>query len=314
MTRAGSRPSAPAVSRRAVLAAGALAAGVLPLGVLRAGDSMRRRVIPASGEALPVIGVGTARTFDVGDGDAERMSALREVLAALLDGDASVVDTSPMYGEAERVIGELARELPGRERMFLATKVWTRGRAQGIEQMRRSLELLGVDAVDLMQIHNLVDWRTHLATLRAQQEEGVFRYIGISHYRVDAFSQVAAVLRDEPLDFLQINHSLMTPEAERELLPLAADRGVAVIINRPFENGALFARVRDHEVPAWAVEAGMPTWGQYFLKFILAHPAVTCVIPATRRPEHMLDNLQAGFGELPDRTMRERMREHVVTL
>lgn len=313
MKRPIAMPPGLAVSRRAVIA-GALAASSLPMGVLHAEQGMRRRVIPASGESLPVIGLGTARTFDVADGDTQRLAALREVLSALLDGDASVVDTSPMYGAAERVIGELARELPGRERMFLATKVWTRGRAQGIAQMRRSLELLGVNTVDLMQIHNLVDWRTHLATLRAQQEAGAFRYIGISHYRVDAFAQVAAVLRSEPLDFVQINHSLMTPDAERELLPLAADRGVAVIINRPFENGALFARVRDHEVPDWAVDAGMPTWGQFFLKFILAHPAVTCVIPATRRPEHMLDNLQAGFGELPDRTMRERMREHVMTL
>ena len=313
MKRAWARPAVASVSRRAVVT-GAVAAGVLPLGHLRAEQAMRNRVIPASGEALPVIGLGSARTFDVADEDTERLAALREVLAALLDGDASVVDTSPMYGAAERVIGTLSRDLPGRERMFLATKVWTRGRAQGIAQMRRSLELLGVSAVDLMQVHNLVDWRTHLATLRAQQEAGVFRYIGISHYRVDAFAQVASVLRSEPIDFVQINHSLMTPDAERELLPLAADRGVAVIVNRPFENGALFARVRGHEVPDWAIEAGMPTWGQYFLKFIVAHPAVTCVIPATRQPEHMLDNLQAGIGELPDRTMRERMREHVMAL
>ena len=305
--------SARVMGRRALLT-GMLAASALPMGALRADEPMRRRVIPGSGDSLPVIGLGTARTFDVSDADAARLSRLSRVLETLLDGHASVIDTSPMYGAAERVIGTLARDLPGRERMFLATKVWTRGRQQGIEQMRRSRALLGVETLDLMQIHNLVDWRTHLATLREQREAGVFRHIGISHYRVDAFEQVASVLRGEPLDFLQINYSLMTPDAERELLPLAADRGVAVIINRPFDNGELFGRVRGHEVPAWAAEAGMPTWGQFFLKFILAHPAVTCVIPATRRPEHMLDNLQAGRGDLPDQPMRRRMREHVMRL
>jgi diketogulonate reductase-like aldo/keto reductase len=301
------------VSRRAVIAAG-LAGAVLPAGLLAASaEQPRSRMIPSSGEPLPVVGLGTARTFDVDAADAQRMARLGEVLTTLLDGNARLVDTSPMYGNAEQIVGQLAGGMDS-ERMFVATKVWTRGRQEGIEQMRRSQQLLGAQRIDLMQIHNLLDWRTHLDTLRAQQQEGEFRYIGISHYLVDAFADVAEVLRTEPLDFLQINHSLMTPDAERTLLPLAADRGVAVIVNRPFENGALFARVRGHEVPPWAREAGMPTWGQYFLKFILAQPAVTCVIPATRNPDNLRDNLQAAFGELPDEPLRRRMREHVMSL
>ena len=300
------------LDRRQFLAAG-LAVGLLPALSLAAG-ALERREIPGRVESLPVVGLGTARSFDVPVEDGAALEPLREVLSTLLQGGGRLVDSSPMYGSAEAVVGALARELPASGELFLATKVWTRGRQEGITQMRRSLELLGAERLDLMQIHNLVDWRTHLATLRAWQEQGIFRYLGISHYLVDAYPEVLRVLRDEPLDFLQINYSLLTPEAEREVLPLARERGVAVIVNRPFENGALFAAVRGHPVPPWAVEAGMPSWGQFFLKYILAHPAVTCVIPATRNPGHMLDNLQAGTGPLPDERLRQRMRQAVYAL
>ncbi|MGD8977976.1 MAG: aldo/keto reductase [Gammaproteobacteria bacterium] len=299
------------ISRRDLLklmAAGGMA-GLAPFGRLLASpEELRLRQIPSSGESLPVVGLGTSRVFDVGSDELAR-APLAEVLRVLVEHGASVVDTSPMYGRAEGVVGDLSTAAGLGERLFVATKVWTRGREQGIAQMESSFRLLGVDTVDLMQVHNLVDWRTQLKTLRGWKEEGKIRYLGITHYRVDAFDELESLMRDETLDFVQLNFSIATPDAEQRLLPLAAERGIAVLVNRPYERGQTFARVRGKDLPGWAGEIGVSTWGQFFLKWVLAQPAVTCVIPGTSRPKHMLDNLQAGMGPLPDEDQRRRMRE-----
>ena len=211
-----------------------------------------------------------------------------------------MVDSSPMYGRAEAVVGKCLSELSAHNRAFVATKVWTRGRQAGIDEMRRSLALLGTPQLDLMQIHNLLDWRTHLTTLRDWKAEGTIRYLGITHYTASAHADLAAVIRTEPLDFVQVNYSLEEPEAARELLPLAADRGLAVIVNRPFGGGALVRTLRGRPVPAWAAEFGCRTWSQLLLKYVLAHPAVTGVIPGTGSPEHMAEDCEAGSAPFVD--------------
>src|SRR5205807_3462332 len=270
--------------------------------------AMLTRPIPSTGEAMPVVGLGTWRAFDVGAGEPRR--SLREVLRLLFDDGGRVIDSSPMYGRAEAVAGDLLAELAARPRAFLATKVWTTGRERGIEQMRRSAQLLRTEIIDLMQIHNLVDWRTHLATLRRMKEEGRVRYIGITHYTTGALPELARILRAEPgIDFVQLGYSLATRAAEVELLPIAAERGVAVIANQPLERGDLFRRVRRQALPDWARDFDCASWAQLLLKYVLAEPAVTCVIPATGDPDHMRDNLGAGFGSLPDARQREQIRE-----
>lgn len=263
------------------------------------------RAIPSSRETLPVIGLGTWQTFDVGAA-AER-APLRQVLQRFVALGGRVVDSSPMYGRAEAVVGDLAGELTLRDQLFLATKVWTSGRAAGIAQMEASLRHFRTKVVDLIQVHNLVDWRTHLPTLRDWKQAGRIRYSGVTHYTASAYGDLEAIMKAEPLDFVQLNYSLVEREAERRLLPLAAERGIAVLINRPFAEGALFRRVRGQAVPPWAAELGCRTWAQLFLKWIAAHPAVTAVIPATARPEHLEDNMAAGVGTLPDPAMRERI-------
>jgi diketogulonate reductase-like aldo/keto reductase len=269
---------------------------------------MLTRPIPSTGEAIPVIGLGTWRAFDVGT-DPPTRQPLREVLQLLLDGGGRMIDSSPMYGRAEAVTGDLLAELDARPRAFVATKVWTTGRDRGIEQMRRSAQLLRTEVIDLVQIHNLVDWRTHLATLRRMKEEGGIRYIGITHYTTGALPDLARILVGEPgIDFVQLGYSLATRAAETELLQTAAARGVAVIVNQPLERGDLFRRVRRRALPDWVREFDCTSWAQLFLKYILAEPAVTCVIPATGNPEHMRDNVTAGFGRLPDARQRQQIR------
>jgi diketogulonate reductase-like aldo/keto reductase len=269
---------------------------------------MLTRPIPSTGEAMPVIGLGTWRAFDVGADETVRRP-LCEVLRCLMETGGRIIDTSPMYGRAEAVTGDLVAEAAARPRMFLATKVWTTGRERGIEQMRRSAELLRSDMIDLIQIHNLVDWRTHLATLRRMKEEGRVRYIGITHYTIGALPDLARVLQTEPgIDFVQLGYSVATRTAEKELLPIAAERGVAVIANQPLERGDLFRRVRGRALPEWAGECDCASWAQLFLKYVLAEPAVTCVIPATGNPVHMKDNLGAGSGRLPDARPRQQIR------
>ena len=278
------------------------------------GDAMTRapmitRPIPSTGEAMPVVGLGTWQTFDVG-GDSAARQPLRQVLQLLLDAGGRMIDSSPMYGRAEAVTGDLLAALGARPKTFLATKVWTTGRERGIEQMRRSAELLRTDVIDLMQIHNLVDWRTQLATLRQMKAAGRIRYIGVTHYTSGALADLAQILESEPgIDFVQLGYSLATRAAETELLPIAADRGVAVIANQPLERGDLFRRVRRHALPGWAREFDRASWAQLLLKYVLAEPAVTCVIPATGNPDHMQDNLGAGYGSLPDARQREQIRE-----
>jgi diketogulonate reductase-like aldo/keto reductase len=270
---------------------------------------MLTRPIPSTGEPMAVVGLGTWRAFDVGSDETGR-GPLRQVLQRLLDGGRGIIDTSPMYGRAEAVTGDLLAESGARPRSFLATKVWTTGRERGIEQMRRSAQLLRTEIIDLMQIHNLVDWRTHLATLRRMKEEGRVRYIGITHYTISALPELARILRTEPgIDFVQLGYSLATRAAEAELLPTAAEHGVAVIANQPLERGNLFRRVRRRELPDWAREFDCANWAELFLKYVLAEPAVTCVIPATGNPDHMKDNLAAGFGSLPDARQREQIRK-----
>jgi len=285
-----------------------IAAGLgLAAGKLGAASALSlRRRIPSSGAELPVIGLGTYSTFDVGD-DAARRAAVREVLRRFVDAGGSVVDSSPMYGSAEAVTGDTAADLTVRDRLFLATKVWTSGEAEGIEQMETSFKRLRTTLIDLMQVHNLLDWRTHLRTLRAWQGAGRIRYIGITHYTESAYPEVEQVLRRERLDFLQINYSLAEREAEERLLPLAQDRGVAVLANRPFAKASLFGKVRGRELPPWAAEFDGASWAQFFLKYVVSHPAVTCAIPATRKPTHLVDNMQAGRGRLPDAATRKRM-------
>ena len=258
---------------------------------------------------MPVIGLGTWRAFDVGVGAAARRP-LGEVLRLLLDSGGRMIDSSPMYGRAEAVTGDLLAQTGARARAFLATKVWTTGRESGISQMRRSAELLQTEVIDLIQIHNLVDWRTHLATLRRMKEEGRVRYIGITHYTTGALPELARILNSEPgIDFVQLGYSLATRAAERELLPTASARGVAVIVNQPLERGTLFRHFRGCALPDWATECDCLSWAQLFLKYILAEPAVTCVIPATGNPDHMNDDLGAGFGRLPDPRQRQQIRQ-----
>jgi diketogulonate reductase-like aldo/keto reductase len=259
---------------------------------------MNTRPIPSTGEALPVIGCGTYVGFDHAPGTPE-YALLPGVVGALLDAGGKVLDSSPMYGRAEATTGELLAASGRRGAAFLATKVWTQGRAEGVRQMEASMRLLRADRIDLMQIHNLLDWRTHLATLRAWKEAGRIRYLGITHYSASAYAEVEAVLRSEKLDFLQINYALDDREAERRVLPLAAERGVAVIVNMPFGGGGLLRGLLGKPLPPWAAEIGCASWAQLLLKFVLSHPAVTCAIPGTRRREHMEDNARAGFGSVP---------------
>jgi diketogulonate reductase-like aldo/keto reductase len=268
------------------------------------------RPIPVSGEMIPVVGLGTWRVFDVGGAQAER-APLKDVLKSLLELGGRVVDSSPMYGTAESVVGDLAAELAIADKLFLATKVWTSGREAGVAQMEQSLRRLRAQRLDLIQIHNLLDWRTHLRTLREWKAAGRIRYLGVTHYTSSAYDELERVLRAETLDFVQVNYSLGEREAERRILPLARDRGVAVLANRPFAEGGLFQRVRAQAVPPWAAEFDCDSWAQFFLKWILANPAVTCAIPGTSRPQHLTDNLKAAVGRLPDAAMRDRMAAHV---
>jgi diketogulonate reductase-like aldo/keto reductase len=295
--------------------AGTAAGLLLPVDARSATESstMLTRIIPSSGETLPVIGLGTWRAFDV-DLTSDIRRQLEEVLSLFVKLGGRVIDSSPMYGRAEEVIGELTAALGIREKLFLATKVWTRGKENGIKSIERSMALLRTNRIDLMQVHNLLDVHTHLAILRQWKEQGRIRYIGVTHYNSSAFPEVEKILRTEKLDFLQINYSLMEPEAEQRVLPLAQERQSAVIVNRPFGAGDLFGKVRSKPLPPWAAELDCRSWAQFFLKWIIAHPAVTCVIPATDKPRHLEDNMLAGIGPLPDAKMRRRIVELLSSL
>lgn len=268
--------------------------------------ALRSRRIPATGETLPAIGLGTWRTFDVPAAQAVN-GPLAEVLRLFVNAGGRLVDSSPMYGRSEEVVGKLAEALGVSGALFRATKVWTRGREAGNRQGENSRRLMGGRRIDLMQVHNLVDWRTHLPALRERKAAGRIRFLGVTDYRLSAFDELAHLIRRERLDFVQLPYSVATRGAEKRLLPMAADHGTAVIVNRPFEEGQLFRTVRGKALPPWAEEFDCASWAQFFLKFILANPAVTCVIPATSKPKHLRDNMAAGRGRSPDPSHLKRM-------
>lgn len=291
---------------KSLAAAGAGAAtGALLMGSDE-GPARITRPIPKGGELIPVIGLGTSRVFDVGSSESER-AAVKAVLEALVESGGRVVDTAPMYGRAEGVVGELVAAAGLRSRLFLASKVRTTGHDAGLAQVETSLKLVGAGRMDLMQVHNLVDVKTQLATLRKLKEAGRIRYVGVSHWKASGHAELEKTLRDEALDFVQLNYSIVEREAEARLLPLAIERRVAVLVNRPFARGDLFDRVKGKPLPDWAASFDAASWGQFFLKFVVSHPAVTCAIPATAKVEHLRDNMAAGFGRLPDQATRERM-------
>ncbi|MDB5602342.1 MAG: aldo/keto reductase [Xanthobacteraceae bacterium] len=263
---------------------------------------MLTRPIPSSGEQLPVIGCGTWQTFDVGP-DAAARAPLQDVLGAMFEAGGSLIDSSPMYGRSEGVVGDLLAARGGRERPFMATKVWTRGREAGIQQMEQSAKLMQADPLDLIQIHNLLDWQVHLKTLREWKQQGRVRYIGITHHQAGGHADLAAIMRSEALDFVQFNYALDDRAAEDALLPLAADRGIAVLINRPLGQGGLLRKLSGVKLPAFASELGCTNWSELALKYLLANTAVTCIIPATRQKAHMASNCAAGNGALPDSKM-----------
>jgi diketogulonate reductase-like aldo/keto reductase len=302
------------ITRRTALA---VLSGVFGLRFLEELESKEARQItrkiPSSGEELPAIGLGTWQVFDAGSSAAAR-APLREVLAAFAKAGGKVVDSSPMYGSAESVAGDLVAELGLRERLFIATKVWTRGRAEGIAEMERSFQRLRVTTMDLMQIHNLLDVDVHTKTLNDMKAKGRIRYTGITHYTSSAYPDVEKWLNKEKYDFLQINYSLAERESEKRILGICRSKNIAVIANRPFAEGAMFRRVRGKPLPPWAAEIGVASWAQYFLKWIVGHPAVTCAIPGTGKPEHIADNVAAGFGALPDENTRRRMAEYFDSL
>ena len=269
---------------------------------------MLTRPIPSTGEAMPVIGVGTWQAFDIGDDPAD-FEQRRLVLEILFQAGGRMIDSSPMYGRAEAVTGRLLAAMGARDKAFLATKVWTSGTAAGIAQMQASAGKMQTKVIDLMQIHNLVDWPVQLKTLRAWKEKGTFRTIGITHYTVSAFDDLLAIMRAEPIDFVQLPYSLAVREAETKLLPLALDKGIAVIPNRPFDGANMFARVKGKPLPDRAAGIEAKSYAEIFLKYLIGHTAITCVIPGTANPAHMRDNVAAGFGRLPDEAARRRITQ-----
>lgn len=296
------------MDRRTFLAMSGVVA-VTGAGAAPTGKLLMRR-IPSSGEDIPVVGLGTSGPFEVGNGDAAR-APLREVLEQFFAGGASLIDTSPMYSTAETVLGDLLTD-EQQAKAFIATKVWTpgsggHGAQKGIEQMQRSMSLLGRKRIELMQVHNLVDLDEHLNTLRRWKAEGRIKYIGVTHYTTASYPDLIDIIGREKIDFVQFNYSAGTREAENRLLPLCADKGVAVLVNRAFEDGNLFTKVQGRPLPAWAADFGARSWAQVFLKFVLAHPAVTCVIPATGKIRNLIDNLSAGTGALPDAKQRAQI-------
>ncbi len=295
-------------NRREVIAAGAALSALPGAAFTNESSGMLSKPIPSSGESLPVIGLGTYSVFDI-DSTEDAIATRKEIVERLISHGGSLLDTSPMYNRSERVIGDVIAAGVDRGDVFLATKVWTDGRDAGIEQMQRSAELMRTETVDLMQVHNLRDTRIHMKSIRELQDEGRIRYSGLTHYTAGAHEALAREMVAFKPDFIQINYSVGERAAEDRILPLAQDLGIAVLINRPFQAGNLFRTVADKPLPDFAKEY-VDSWGQYFLKFIISHPAVTCAIPATSKPRHMTDNLGAGFGTMPDPSTRQRMADY----
>ena len=292
------------ISRRDMLLG--IAAAALSTSAATPKRTMLKKPIPSSGEELPVIGLGTWQTFDVGGTDSARQPLI-EVLQTLVAEGGKLVDSSPMYGRSEEVVGDTAFSSGVQSKLFLATKVWTSGKADGIRQMEASMKKMRAKRMDLMQVHNLVDVETHLDTLAGWKKEGRVRYIGVTHYTASAHDEVARVISRRKVDFVQINYSVAEREAERRLLPLCKEKGIAVIANRPFASGGLFRELRSKPLPPFASEIDCTTWAQLLLKFVVSHPVITCAIPATSKPQHMRDNAQGGMGRMPDEGMRARI-------
>lgn len=297
--------------RRRFLQTAACAALLGPAGAAQAlsmKQAMLTRAIPSSKELIPVIGLGTADTFNASPTDAAAMEPLAQVLDIFTKEGGYLIDTAPSYGQAEAVVGALlARQAATTPPYFLATKIGTQGHESAMAQIRQSQQRLRRDKLDLIQVHNLIDTRNQLALLRELKQQGVTRYIGITHYTDHAHDELTELVESEKPDFLQINLSVGARNAEKRLLPACQANGVAVLINRPFQDGALFRQVKGRPLPSLAAEIGCTSWAQIFLKFIIGHPAVTAVIPATSKPVNMADNVQAGFGRQPDAALRERI-------
>lgn len=295
--------------RQFISAMAALGASALPwpaLGAQQATAQFITKKMPGSGEALPVIGMGTSRTFDVGADQALRDARL-DVFKTFVEMGGTIIDSSPMYGTAEDVIGYCLKQLDPKPKLYSATKVWIEGKEAGVKQMENSARLWGLPGFDLMQVHNLVNWQPHLETLQKWKAAGKIRHIGITTSHGRLHKEFEAIMAQEPLDFVQLSYNIIDREAEAKLLPLALERGQAVMANRPFQRGALFSAVKGKELPGWASEIDCANWAQFFLKFVVSHPAVTCAIPATRRSDHMRENMGANTGRLPDEAMRKKM-------
>ena len=281
----------------------------LKFGSVLAQNQMLRRTIPSSGESLPIIGLGTSRVFDVDPEDREELKIRKEIIEVLLNNGGSLVDTSPMYGQSEDLLGQILDDYPRRNELFLATKVWIKGKPEGEQQISESFKKMNTAKMELIQIHNLVDWKTQIKTLRQMKESGEISYIGITHYKSSAFKEMEDIIKKEPIDFAQFNYSIGERDAEERLLPICQDYGVATIINRPFMRGKLFRSFKNQTLPDWCKDYDINSWGQFFLKYIIANPAVTNIIPATSKSKNMLDNSIAGMGRVTDLKIQKRMLE-----
>lgn len=280
---------------------------------LNTNEKVISRIIPSTGEALPVVGLGTWQTFDVGN-SLEQREVLSQVLLEMYRLGGTVIDSSPMYGSSEKVVGDLTSKLDFKNKLFYATKVWTSGKQAGIRQMEASMQKMRQAKMDLIQIHNLTDWKTHVKTLKDWKQQQKIRYWGITHYVDSSHRTLEEIIKSERPDFVQFNYSIRSRHAEESLFETARKYNTATIINQPYESGSLFRLVRGKEIPQWAKEQDINSWGQYFLKFILSNENVSCVIPGTSKPHHMIDNMGAGLGKMPNSSLRSKMLSHLKTL
>jgi len=271
-------------------------------------QSMLKRMIPSSGEEMPVIGLGTSRVFDI-EPSKNELNVREKILEVFYENGGRLIDTSPMYGMSEQIIGITAKEYIKKNRFFLATKVWTEGRENGVRQIEESFQKMRAEKISLIQVHNLLDWKTQIKTLRSLKDEGRIDYIGITHYKSNAFNEMIKIMKTEKIDFAQFNYSMGEREAEQKILPFCKDNGIATLINRPFMRGRLFKEAQNKKLPSWVFDYDIDSWGQFFLKYIISHDAVTNVIPATSKPKNMFDNAKAGMGVMLDDKAKNRMLE-----
>ena len=271
-------------------------------------ESMLKRVIPSSGEEMPVIGLGTSRVFDI-ERSKNELNVREKILDIFYENGGRLIDTSPMYGMSEEIIGITAKKYIEKNRFFLATKVWTEGRENGMRQIEESFQKMRTDKISLIQVHNLLDWKTQIKTLRSLKDEGRIDYIGITHYKSNAFDEMIKIMKAEKVDFAQFNYSMGEREAEQKILPFCKDNGIATLINRPFMRGRLFREAQEKKLPSWVSDYDIDSWGQFFLKYIISNDAVTNIIPATSKSKNMLDNARAGMGRMLDEEAKKKMLE-----